>query len=240
MIQLLTPDRYGEFIDELAAMHRLRFRIFKERLGWDVQVSGDMEIDEFDACQPVYLLQTGDRGRLQGGVRLLPTMGPTMLRDTFPALLGKHRAPASESVWESSRFGLDFGDDHSKSVGGVARATYELFAGMIEFGLARRLTDIVTVTDARMERILGRARWPLRRISEPRSIGKTIAIAGYLEVSPESLARIRQVGGLAGPVICKAGAHIGWTVHDGHRENEPMDRAAAASRSRGGARSFRA
>jgi hypothetical protein len=26
-------------------MHRLRYRIFKERLGWDVQVSGDMEIN---------------------------------------------------------------------------------------------------------------------------------------------------------------------------------------------------
>jgi len=37
-------------------MHRLRYRVFEERLDWDVQVSGDMEIDAFDACQPVYLL----------------------------------------------------------------------------------------------------------------------------------------------------------------------------------------
>ncbi len=36
MIQLITPDRYGAFLDELAEMHRLRYRIFKERLGWDV------------------------------------------------------------------------------------------------------------------------------------------------------------------------------------------------------------
>ena len=48
MIQLITPDRYGAFMNELAEMHRLRYRIFKERLGWDVQVSGDMEVDEFD------------------------------------------------------------------------------------------------------------------------------------------------------------------------------------------------
>jgi hypothetical protein len=45
MIQLITPDRYGAFLDELGEMHRLRYRIFKERLGWDVEVSGDMEID---------------------------------------------------------------------------------------------------------------------------------------------------------------------------------------------------
>jgi acyl homoserine lactone synthase len=51
VIQLITPDRYGAFLDELAEMHRLRY--FKERLGWDVQVSGDMEVDEFDAYRPL-------------------------------------------------------------------------------------------------------------------------------------------------------------------------------------------
>jgi N-acyl-L-homoserine lactone synthetase len=55
MIQLITPDRYGAFLDELTEMHRLRYRVFKERLGWDVEVSGDMEIDEFDAYRPAYL-----------------------------------------------------------------------------------------------------------------------------------------------------------------------------------------
>jgi acyl homoserine lactone synthase len=136
MIQLITPECYGEFIDELAAMHRLRFRIFKERLGWDVQVSGDMEVDEFDACHPVYLLQKGDDGRIQGCVRLLPATGRTMLRDTFPALLDGQAAPASDAIWESSRFGLDLCAGHAKSAGGIGRATYELFAGMIEFGPA--------------------------------------------------------------------------------------------------------
>jgi N-acyl-L-homoserine lactone synthetase len=57
MMQLVTHDLYGEFVDDPAEMHRLRYRVFKERLGWDVQVSGDMEIDEFDALHPAYLLQ---------------------------------------------------------------------------------------------------------------------------------------------------------------------------------------
>ena len=82
MLQLINPNRYGEFIDDLAEMHRLRYRIFKERLRWDVQVSGDMEVDEFDACQPVYLLQRNDDDRVQGCVRLLSTTGPP----PFPSL----------------------------------------------------------------------------------------------------------------------------------------------------------
>jgi acyl homoserine lactone synthase len=209
MIQLITPDRYGEFLGELAEMHRLRYRVFKERLRWDVEVSGDMEIDEFDACRPAYLLQTDDEDRIQGCVRLLPTTGPTMLRDTFPALLDGRAAPASDAIWESSRFGVDLCTREAKTAGSIARATYELFAGMIEFGLMRRLTDIVTVTDARMERILCRARWPLKRLGAPRAIGKTIAVAGYLEVSRERLRSVREAGGLSAPAICDGGVRIG-------------------------------
>jgi len=168
MMQLITANYYGDFMDEIAEIHRLRHRVFKERLGWDVQVSSNMEIDEFDALHPAYLMQRASDGRIQGCVRLLPTTGPTMLRDTFPALLDGVSAPASLTIWESSRFALDIDADAPKAAHGLASATYELFAGMIEFGLSQQLSDIVTVTDARMERILRRAGWPLRQIGEPR------------------------------------------------------------------------
>jgi acyl homoserine lactone synthase len=134
-------------------------------------------------------------------VRLLPSTGATMLRDTFPVLLDGAPAPASSTIWESSRFALDVSADAPKGVHGLAIATYELFAGMIEFGLSRRLTEIVTVTDARMERILRRAGWPLRRIGKPRPLGSTMAVAGYLEVSSQALARVQTAGGLLGPVL---------------------------------------
>jgi N-acyl-L-homoserine lactone synthetase len=219
MLQLINPDRYGEFIDDLAEMHRLRYRIFKERLGWDVEVSGDMEVDEFDACRPAYLVQKDDEGHVQGCVRLLPTTGPTMLRDTFPALLDGQAAPASETIWESSRFGVDLCARQAKTAGCIARATYELFAGMIEFGLMRQLTDIVTVTDARMERILCRARWPLKRLGAPRPIGKTIAVAGYLEVSRERLSCVREAGNLGEPAIGEVGSRAGRFTEMGATES---------------------
>jgi N-acyl-L-homoserine lactone synthetase len=123
------------------------------------------------------------------------------LRDTFPVLLDRAPAPISPAIWESSRFALDLPPDAPKATHGLASATYELFAGMIEFGLSRHLTEIVTVTDARMERILRRAGWSLRRIGKPRALGSTLAVAGYLDVSIESLARIRAAGGFQCPVL---------------------------------------
>jgi acyl homoserine lactone synthase len=201
MMQLITTDYYASFVGDIAEMHRLRYRVFKDRLDWEVQVSGEMEIDEFDALHPAYLIQRARDNRVQGCVRLLPSTGPTMLRDTFPALLDGEAAPTSPAIWESSRFALDLHPDTLKATHGLATATYELFAGMIEFGLSRQLTEIVTVTDARMERILRRAGWCLRRIGKPRALGSTLAVAGYLEVSIESLARVRANGGLQGPVL---------------------------------------
>ncbi|WP_262047364.1 acyl-homoserine-lactone synthase [Bradyrhizobium sp. Bra78] len=201
MMQLITSNYYGQFTDDLGEMHRLRYRVFKNRLDWDVQISGDMEVDGFDALHPAYLLQRADDGRIQGCVRLLPSTGPTMLRDTFPVLLDGTHAPVSQTIWESSRFALDIRPDAPKANHGLASATYELFAGMIEFGLARQLTDIVTVTDARMERILRRAGWPLRRIGTPRHLGNTLAVAGYLEISFQALVRVQTAGGLRGPAL---------------------------------------
>ena len=78
---------------------------------------------------------------------------------------------------------------------------YELFAGLIEFGLSRQLTAIDTVTNVRMERILRCAGWPLRRMGRPRPLGNTVAVAGYLEVSVGSLACIRSAGGFQGPML---------------------------------------
>lgn len=201
MIQLITKPWYGDFSHTLIAMHQLRHRVFKVRMNWDVQTSGDMEIDDFDALHPAYLTQLSSDGHVQGCVRLLPTLGPTMLRDTFCALLEGQPAPSNPLIWESSRFAVDVAPEAIKGEHGIARATYELFAGMIEFGLSRGLTDVVTVTDARMERILRRAGWPLRRIGRPCRIGNTLAVAGYLEISADILATIRRAGSLAAPVL---------------------------------------
>ncbi|MDA9545608.1 conjugal transfer protein TraI [Bradyrhizobium sp. CCBAU 45321] len=201
MIQLIEPSAYGEFSGTLIEMHRLRHRVFKLRMAWNVQSSGDLEADDYDALLPTYLVQISHSGQVQGSVRLLPSLGPTMLRDTFTALLEGQPAPSAHQVWESSRFAIDVTADAPKGDHGITRATYELFAGMVEFGLSRQLTDIVTVTDVRMERILRRAGWPLRRIGNPSTVGNTLAVAGYLPISTQILSRLREAGGLAAPVL---------------------------------------
>jgi acyl homoserine lactone synthase len=201
MIYAIDRRHFGSFANEIFEMHQLRFRVFKQRLNWDVTTSGDLEIDEYDALAPVYLLHCDDRGRVDGSVRLLPTTGPNMLLNTFPSLLGSQSAPQGGTVWEASRFAVDAPIGSRTNPGGLSLATFELFAATLEFAISRDLTSIVAVVDLRMERILRRADWPLRRINEARSIGNTFAVAGVLEVSAAMLDCIRTSGRLYGPVL---------------------------------------
>jgi len=201
MMQLITPEDYAQFTNAIADMHRLRFRVFKERLDWAVHAENGMERDRFDALEPVYLLHRGNDDQIQGCVRLLPSTGPNMLRDVFPQLLGGNPCPSDPRIWESSRFALELSPAMPRSENGLAKATFELFAGMIEFGLSRSLTGIMTVTDLRMERILRRANWPLERLGDAGMVGATKAVAGVLEVSLEALARTKQACGIEGRVL---------------------------------------
>jgi acyl homoserine lactone synthase len=197
----LSQRQFGPNLDLLAAMFRLRRRVFKERLDWTVSVSGDLELDVYDALTPTYLVMVSGRREVVGCVRLLPTTGPTMLTDTFPQLLNGQALARSNRILESSRFCVDTTLASEAAANGLNRATFVLFAAMIE---SLRLLDadsIVTVTDTRMERILRRAGWPLERLAPPQRMGETMALAGFLYRSSETLTGLYRQAGIEGPVL---------------------------------------
>ncbi|WP_407181581.1 acyl-homoserine-lactone synthase [Bradyrhizobium sp. STM 3562] len=150
---------------------------------------------------PTYLMLISEAGTAVGSVRLLPTTGPTMLADIFPVLLGGTSPPRDERVLESSRFCVDTKLVSDTTVSSLNRATLVLFAAMIEAARGACADSIVTVTDTRMERILRRAGWPLRRIDAPRQVGCTAAVAGYLDTSEYTLHRMYKQAELHGPVL---------------------------------------
>lgn len=194
MIRIVTKDNAERYISSLYQMHRLRKTVFKDRLGWDVIVSGELEVDEYDALRPRYLLSMDRRGILNGCVRLLPTTGPNMLRDIFPSLVTNAAVPRGERVWEASRFAVSGNAGATES--GISRATYELLIGVLRFSLSNGIDTIVCVVDVRMERILRRAGWRLARLGPARRIGNTIAMAGQLNVSTQTLRQLEARVGL--------------------------------------------
>lgn len=200
-VLVISPHNFGVNFELIARMHQLRFRVFKERLDWEVSVSGEMEVDRYDGLGPTYLLVLSSDRNVIGCVRFLPTTGPNMLANTFPTLLAGKAPPCSKKIFESSRFCVDTSRADQAGESGIRMATFHLFAAMVEWGLHYSPDGIVTVTDLRMERILRRAGWALTRIGAPQEIGSTTAVAGLLEISTDALMRLRTIGGLSEPVI---------------------------------------
>lgn len=197
----VTHSDYSEFPDLIAGMHRLRRRVFRDRLNWDVSVSGDMEIDAYDALGPTYIVAVDETNSVVGCARLLPTTGPTMLGNTFSVLLESNPSPRSVRIFESSRFCVDTNLTEDVAAAGLREATFGLLAAILEWGLLHDQEAVVTVTDVRFERILKRAGWPLERFAPPMAIGSTRALAGRLAISDQALASVRRVGQLQGPVL---------------------------------------
>jgi acyl homoserine lactone synthase len=195
MIKIVTKDNAERYVGSLYQMHRIRRTVFKDRLGWDVTVSGELEVDEYDALGPSYLLSIDRYGNLNGCVRLLPTTGPNMLRDIFPSFVTKAAVPCDERVWEASRFAVSGSSTAAEP--GISQTTYDLLIGVVKFGLSNGISTVVCVVDMRMERILRRAGWQLERLGPAHRIGNTIAIAGQLEVSAQILGQLEGRAGLA-------------------------------------------
>jgi acyl homoserine lactone synthase len=195
MIRVVTKDNAGRYVNNLYQMHRLRKAVFKDRLGWDVTVSGELEVDDYDGLDSSYLLSINRHGTVDGCVRLLPTTGPNMLRDIFPSLVTKAAVPCGERVWEASRFAVS--GNTATAEAGLSQTTYDLLIGVLSFGLSNGISTIACVVDVRMERILRWAGWQLERLGPARRIGNTVAMAGQLDVSAQILRQLEARAGYA-------------------------------------------
>lgn len=201
MITLLRGTDRDRFPKLFNDMHRLRKRVFHDRMGWEVNIIGEIEIDEFDNCNPLYILSHDDAGNTVGCARLLPTTGPNMLSDVFGALLPPGESVRSPLIWESSRFSVDVSASGVRNHRLLRYTTGELLCAMAEVGILAGLEFFVSVTDLYMERILERADCQCDRLGEPVQFGKVAAVAGFWEVGEASLARIRKNSGITWSVI---------------------------------------
>ncbi len=202
MIRIFNSNTGKQNPRDLDAMFKLRKRVFHDLLKWDVSVRGDWEIDNYDDANPLYVLSYSDQtGRLRGSLRLLPTLGPNMLDDTFPILLGDNPQVRSASIWESSRFCIDPTISQDRGSNQVTIAAAELMCGVGELGLSSGLSHIVTVTDVFLERMFRRMGCPGERIGEPQRIGSVYAVAVAWEVTSDLLETMKAVAEIGGPVL---------------------------------------
>ncbi len=165
----------------LDSMYRLRSDVFHRRLGWDVRVEDGREHDWFDLIGPHYVVAHDNTSRALGCCRLLPTLGPNMLRDIFPELLDGAPAPASASIWEVSRFALC--EEHTQRGFGFSEISSSIIAEIFRFIAAQGADTLVGVTSASFERMMRHMGLQVERLGAARRIGKAMSLAFRMPVA---------------------------------------------------------
>lgn len=167
-------------IDALGEMHKLRAKVFKERMGWDVRLMSGMEIDGYDAIEPYYMMiRESSGGILMGCWRILPTLGPYMLKDSFPELLHGQAAPEDPKIWELSRFAIE---TEGRKNFGFSDIAMESIGEIIAYGHKMGIEQYVTVTTTAIERLLRRAGVVISRFGPAIQIGVENTVALYVDI----------------------------------------------------------
>lgn len=168
---------------ELWEMHRLRAKIFKDQMGWEVPVISGMEIDGYDALEPYYMMIRNPAGGLRGCWRALPTEGPYMLKDTFPELLHGHPAPEDPKIWELSRFAIEADGPQGFGFSGLS---LDALREIVTFGDRMGIERYATVTTAAIERMMRRAGFAVTRYGPPLRIGVENAVALDFDIGEQT------------------------------------------------------
>ncbi len=167
----------------VANMGNYRHRVFVQKLGWQLQCEGELEYDQFDRDDTVYVIATDEEESVVGTARLLPTVRPYLLDTVFPQLMGGLPLPASDDVWELSRFAaVDFK--------AVSSSAIRQFSSPVAVGLLREslrcaaalgTKRLITVSPLGIERLLQRNGFRAHRAAPPVVVDGSPLFACWIE-----------------------------------------------------------
>ena len=203
MIIIIDAMNKHKFDSVLREMHRLRARVFQDRLGWDVQVRDGMEHDIFDDLNPAHVVSLNDAGEVVGCMRLLQTTGPHMLADVFSSILDGEPALRSAQLWEATRFCVDTKKlTTGKTRNSISYVTSEVMIGAFEYAKKAGVLDAVAVIDPVMNRVLKRSgNAPYDYLGTAKPMGKVTAMAALMDCSDERISSIRAFSGINNDVF---------------------------------------
>jgi N-acyl-L-homoserine lactone synthetase len=197
MITLFTGDDAAAHAELHDQMLRGRAAVFRDKLGWDVRVEHGRESDVYDDANPLYLISRDPaNGRVCGSIRLMPTTGPTLMRDVFTDVFDADIDLVSATIWEATRFCVHPDAPRRLSPKRMHLATCELAIAMCEIGLSAGLTQYIGVFEERMERVYARIGWKPDVLARSDHFATGTIAVGIWDVSEDALAQMRDRSGI--------------------------------------------
>jgi N-acyl-L-homoserine lactone synthetase len=204
MIQIITKENRRLFHHALMEMHRQRKQVFIDDMGWRLDESMGLEIDQFDSEEATYLIETGDDGAVLQSARLLPTAAPHLLSEVF-AELCPEGAPRSPYIWEASRFCP--APDTPK---GPPRRVLlgRMIAAILETSILFGIEQVSFVASAALAPLAAGAGWRVKALGPRRRVGRERLTAMLADATSEGLWEVRARHALSGPITRFADAGL--------------------------------
>lgn len=194
MIRVVDWHNHHQFIRTLDQHFRLRHEIFVRERGWkDFDRDGIYEKDQYDNDATTYLISIDDHENVVGSSRVYPTALPHMLSEQFPALV-EGAVPQRIDLLEFSRLAI------CKDRRGTQ--TYsEQFIGVQEFCLEQGMSGVTALVRTFRIPVMQKAGMNVIPLGLSQEIDREMCTAILVEVSEESLVRMREIAGIDSPVL---------------------------------------
>ncbi len=191
MYILVQAHEYHKHRDLLDQSFRLRKKVFADKLGWKVSVSGQRERDRYDDLNPAYLLWCDEeKERLFGAIRLMPTTGPTLLYDVFRGTFPDACDLVAPGIWEGTRMCID--EDAIAADMRPDRAFCLLLLALCEVALDSGMHTMISNYESHMKRVYQKAGAELDELGRSDGYGRFPVCCGAFEVSNRVLAAMRE------------------------------------------------
>lgn len=197
MIEIIQAGQSGK-TESLIDMHRVRKFIFKDRMGWDVDISPDgLEIDDFDLPEAVYILVRDEKSRVSGVWRMLPTTSPSMIRNIWPQFLEDFSMAQSNDAWEVSRFGVyTYDDDPRAHIRNVSKITAQLISTLLGICTTNQINDIYTMYNPQVGRSVSKIGFIAAEVSQERPVDGKPSIVGRFRTDQNMRQKIQKITGI--------------------------------------------
>lgn len=203
MIVVIEQHNIHKYSTLMEEMFRMRARIFRDRLRWDVQVVDGKERDKYDDGGAVYILYTNDDGcEVKGSFRLLPTTGPTLLADCFSDTLPDAAHLSAPTIWECTRFCLG-NKILNEGRDAIFSAAAVLLSALGDVAISAGIESIIGNFDATMLRLYRRLGCEVEILGSTLRYGRPV----YLGLHPISEDVVRRIRGKT-PDFCRSASRL--------------------------------
>ncbi|MGH6768148.1 MAG: acyl-homoserine-lactone synthase [Xanthobacteraceae bacterium] len=124
---------------------RLRHEVFVKGRGWSLPSIHGLEIDQYDDDDAMYFLDLNEESRIQGSIRITPTVKSSLIADYFPHLVENGDSPRSPTVYECTRY-IVIPPRKSREDNRLAKS--RIIGAMLEWCMDNGLTYLQTVIDS--------------------------------------------------------------------------------------------